>query len=95
MIYENWSKLKLDIKAINIKEQPVLSIRETASMPSIPERIGQIFCEIGTFLAKQGIAPAGLPFAYWHGMTIESIQRGVFDMECGFPVSQSTAWAGY
>ncbi|HWQ20153.1 MAG TPA: GyrI-like domain-containing protein [Methanotrichaceae archaeon] len=80
--------MKLDIKVIDVEEQPVLSIRETASMPSIPERMGQIFCEIGAFLEKSGIGPAGAPFAYWHGMTEESIQKGVFDMECGFPVSQ-------
>lgn len=80
--------MKLDIKVIDIEEQPVLSIRENASMPSIPERMGQIFCEIYAFMGKSGMAPAGAPFAYMHGMTDESIQNGIFDMECGFPVSQ-------
>lgn len=80
--------MKLDIKVIDIEEQTVLSIRETASMPTIPEKIGQIFCEIGGFLGKRGMAPSGAPFAYWHGMTGESIEKGIFDMECGFPVSQ-------
>ncbi len=80
--------MKPDIKVIEIKEQPVLSIRETVSMPNIPERVGQIFCEIIEFLGKHGVAPAGGPFAYWHGMTEESINSGAFDMECGWPVSQ-------
>src|SRR5512136_360466 len=78
----------IDIKIKEIREQPTLTIRETASMASIPERIGQIFSEIIGLLNKKGISPSGAPFAYWHNMNPESISKGVFDMECGFPVSK-------
>jgi effector-binding domain-containing protein len=75
-----------DIKIKEIMEQPTLTIRETATMASIPERMGEIFSEIIAFMNKKGIAPAGAPFAFWHNMNSESISKGVFDMECGFPV---------
>jgi len=76
-----------DIKIKEIMEQPTLTIRESAAVATIPERMGQIFSEIIAFMGKKGIAPAGAPFAYWHDMNPESMSKGVFDMECGFPVS--------
>jgi hypothetical protein len=38
-------------------------------------------------MGKKGIAPAGAPFAFWHNMNPDCISNGVFDMECGYPVS--------
>lgn len=78
-----------DIKVVEVKEQPVLSMREAASMPSIPEKMGEIFSEIYAFMQRNKIAPIGPPFAYWHGMTGSSV-----DMECGFPVSESVQGEG-
>lgn len=86
--------MKLDIKIEEIKEQPTLVIRESATMASIPERMGKIFSEIVAFMGKRGIAPAGAPFAYWHNMNSESISKGVFDMECGFPVGMPVEGEG-
>ncbi len=86
--------MKPDIKIKEIKEQPTLSIRESATMPSIPTRVGQIFGEIFAFMSKRGITPAGAPFAYWHSMNSESISKGVFDMECGFPVGMPVEGEG-
>ncbi|MFB3764711.1 MAG: GyrI-like domain-containing protein [Methanotrichaceae archaeon] len=78
-----------DIKVVEVKEQPVLSIRETTSMQSIPQKMGEIFSEIFTLMQKNKIAPVGPPFAYWHDMTGDKI-----DMECGFPVSGSAKGEG-
>jgi len=78
--------MKPDIKIKEISEQPTITIRENATMASIPVRIGKIYSEIITFMSKKGIAPAGAPFAYWHNMNSESMNKGVFDMECGFPI---------
>jgi len=78
--------MKPDIKIKEISEQPTITIRENATMASIPVRIGKIYSEIITFMSKKGIAPAGAPFAYWHNMNSESMNKGLFDMECGFPV---------
>lgn len=75
-----------DIKIKEIREQPTLTIRESATIASIPDRIGQIYSDIVAFMGEKGIAPAGAPFAYWHNMNSESMSKGVFDMECGFPV---------
>lgn len=78
--------MKPDIQIKEIREQPTLTIRESATMATIPERMGQIFSEVIAFMGKKGIVPAGTPFAYWHDMNSESMSKGVFDMECGFPV---------
>lgn len=78
-----------DIKVVEVKEQPVLSIRETTSMPSMPEKMGEIFSEIYAFMQKKEIVPVGPPFAYWHDMT-----GGIVDMECGFPVYGSAKGEG-
>lgn len=78
-----------DIKVVEVKEQPVLSIRETTSMSSMPEKMGEIFSEIYAFMQKKAITPVGPPFAYWHGM-----DSGTADMECGSPVSESAKGEG-
>jgi effector-binding domain-containing protein len=79
--------MKIDIVIREIKEHPTLTIRENTNLASIPEKMGKIFSEILAFMSEKGITPAGAPFAYWHSMNPESISKGVFDMECGFPVN--------
>ena len=79
--------MKLDIKIKETKEQSTLTIRESTTLESIPDKMGKIFSEILAFMGKKGITPAGAPFAFWHNMNPDSISNGVFDMECGFPVS--------
>jgi len=76
-----------DIEIIEIIEQTTLTIREEAKTESVPERMGKIFSEILSFMDKKGIASTGAPFAYWHNMSSDSISKGIFDMECGFPIS--------
>lgn len=83
-----------DIKIKEIREQPTLTIRKSATMATIPERMGQIFSEIIALMGKKGIASAGAPFAYWHNMNSESMSKGVFDMECGFPVGMPVEGEG-
>ncbi len=80
-------RMKPDIEIREIDDQTVLTIRESAPIASIPERMGKIFSEILTFIGKKGIALAGAPFAYWHNMNSDSISKGIFDMECGFPIN--------
>jgi effector-binding domain-containing protein len=86
--------MKPDINIKEIREQPTLTIRESAPMASIPDRMGKIFSEIIAFMGKKGIAPAGAPFAYWHNMNSESMSKGIFDMECGFPISMPAVGEG-
>lgn len=78
--------MKLNIEIKEMSEQPALTIRESANLESIPDRMGKIFSEIMEFMGNKGISPAGAPFAYWHNMNPESMLKGIFDMECGFPV---------
>jgi effector-binding domain-containing protein len=84
---EKWKAMKPEIKIIEVKEQPTLTIRESTTLSAIPEKIGGIFAEILAFMEKRGISPVGAPFAYWHNMGPDCINKGIFDMECGFPVS--------
>jgi effector-binding domain-containing protein len=83
-----------EIKIIELKEQPALTIRENISMPQIPEEIGKIYSEICAFMGRKGISPSGAPFSCWHEMNDESMARGVFDMEAGFPVSDAIEGEG-
>lgn len=84
-----YSLMLQDIKIIETKEQPVISIREATPMQSIPQEMGRIFSEICALMQKKEIAPIGPPFAYWHDM-----KDGMVDMECGFPVSGSVDLEG-
>jgi len=86
--------MKPDIEIIEINEQAALTIRERTNLESIPERMGRIFSEILTFMGKNRIAPAGAPFAYWHNINPDSIGKGIFDMECGFPISMPVEGEG-
>ena len=86
--------MKLGIEIKDLAEQPTLTIRESASLESIPDRMGKIFTEIMAYMEKIGIAPAGAPFAYWHNMNSESMGKGIFDMECGFPVGVAVEGEG-
>jgi effector-binding domain-containing protein len=83
------------IKIVEVKEQPMLSVREAADMPSIAEKMGRIFLETFTFMQKQGIVPSGPPFSYYHDVFSEATSKGVFDMECGFPVSEPAEGEGH
>lgn len=78
--------MKVDIRIKDISGQITLVIRESTTIVAIPERMGQIFSEIIDFMNRNGIKPAGAPFAYWHNMNSEGISKGVLDMECGFPI---------
>jgi effector-binding domain-containing protein len=80
--------MKPEIKIVEIKEQPTLTIRESADLASIPEKMGRIFMEIFAFMQKRGIVPVGPPFSYWHDVFSEAASKGIFDMEAGFPVSR-------
>jgi hypothetical protein len=45
--------MRLDIKIKEIPEQPTLTIRESANMASIPERMGKIFSDIMMLMGKK------------------------------------------
>lgn len=87
--------MKPDIKIVEVEEQPTLSVRENADMSSIAEKMGRIFMEIFAFMQKQGIVPAGPPFSHYRDVFSEATSKGVFDMECGFPVSGPAEGEGH
>jgi len=79
--------MKPDIKIVETKRQPTLAIRESTDLASIPDKMGRIFMEIFAFMQTRGIVPAGPPFAYYYDVNSMAANKGIVDMECGFPVS--------
>jgi effector-binding domain-containing protein len=78
----------MDIKIVELQEQPTAVIREQVAMNALPEFFGRAFAEVSAAIEAQSVQPAGPPFALYHGMPTETV-----DVEAGFPVSTTIAAA--
>jgi effector-binding domain-containing protein len=76
----------MDVKIVELPEQPTAVIREQVAMNALPEFFGRAFAEVSTALEAQSMQPAGPPFALYRGMPTETV-----DVEAGFPVSATIA----
>ncbi len=65
-----------------IDAQPIVGIRTTITMDKIGEVMGPLFGEVYAYIQQSGQAPAGMPFAIYHGM-----DGGTVEIECGMPVA--------
>lgn len=74
-----------DVKLINTKAQPSLSIREKVKYEDIPTAMGRMYGELVVHMQKNKVQMIGPPFAYYH-----SWSNGEVDVECGFPVTASS-----
>ena len=81
--------MSLEIKVVKAKEQDYLGIREIVEVPIIPDKMGELFGELFGFMGRNGICPAGPPFAYYHSFSPDRI-----DMECGAPTAVATEGEG-
>ena len=72
----------MDVKIVELQEQPTAVIREQVAMTALPEFFGRAFAAVSAALEAQGVQPAGPPFALYRGMPTETV-----DVEAGFPVS--------
>jgi effector-binding domain-containing protein len=76
----------MDVKIVELQEQPTAVIREQVAMNTLPEFFGRAFAEVSAAMEAQSVQPAGPPFALYHGMPTE-----IVDVEAGFPVSTTIA----
>ena len=76
----------MDVKIVELQEQPTAVIREQVAMNALPEFFGRAFAEVSTAMEAQSMQPAGPPFALYRGMPTETV-----DVEAGFPVSTTIA----
>src|SRR4249919_2034726 len=78
----------MDVKIVELQEQPTAVIREQVAMNALPEFFGSAFADVSAAMDAQRVQPAGPPFALYRGMPTE-----VVDVEAGFPVSTTVAAA--
>ena len=65
-----------------VDEFTYASIRKTVPFIEISLKMGQMYGEIGQYLAQQEVDMAGMPFSFYHLMAEEEI-----DLECGIPTT--------
>jgi effector-binding domain-containing protein len=78
----------MDVKIVQLQEQPTAVVREQVAMNALPEFFGRAFAAVSAAMETQSIQPAGPPFAFYRGMPTE-----IVDVEAGFPVSTTVAAA--
>jgi len=75
--------MSYEFQLSEVKAQPVLSIRTTTSVGSLPQEIGKAYGEIMRYLQELGEAPADAPYVAYYNMDMENL-----DVEMGFPVAK-------
>jgi effector-binding domain-containing protein len=76
----------MDMKIVELQEQPTAVVREQVAMSALPGFFGRAYAAVSAALEAQSIQPAGPPFALYRGMPTEMV-----DVEAGFPVSTTVA----
>jgi effector-binding domain-containing protein len=67
-----------------VEDQFTLAVRLICRPEQLPEIMVAVYAEISDMMQQRTIPFAGPPFALYHNMDIEN-----FDVEIGFPVSES------
>jgi AraC family transcriptional regulator len=78
-----------DITLHEAARQPTAVVREQVAMDGLPEFFGRAFGAVSAALEARGMAPAGPPFALYHGKPTDLV-----DVEAGFPVTSPFDPAG-
>ncbi len=74
----------MEIKIVEQKAQPVLSIRTRTSIEKLPETIGGSYHKIAAYLEELGEKPADVPYTAYYNMDMKDL-----DVEMGFPVAKA------
>jgi len=74
--------VKVEMKTIS--EIHYMSVRDTASMATIGQKLGMHYHEIGEVMKKQGLKMAGAPFAIYYTMSPSN-----WDMEAAIQVDKA------
>src|SRR5258708_22389029 len=78
-------------KLIDRKEQPYMGIRTQTPTSNFPNMIPKFVNELLTWLAAQGVKPAGGPFMRFHVINMKSNM----DVEIGGPVASALSGNGH
>ena len=78
-----------EIEIVELAAQDTAVVRERVPVQDLPRFFGRAFDQVAAALGRQGVAPAGPPFACYHGMPGASV-----DVEAGFPVAAPIWSAG-
>src|SRR5258708_22338360 len=78
-------------KLIDRKEQPYIGIRMQTPTSNFPNMIPKFVNELLTWLAAQGVKPAGGPFMRFHVINMKSNM----DVEIGVPVASALPGTGH
>jgi len=70
------------VELTSLPETVFAGIRKTVKWENIGDEMGNMYQEISSFLLKEKMEPAGMPFAIYHSMNKDKIE-----IECGVPVA--------
>lgn len=72
-----------DINLLHKREQPVLCIRATTPVMSLPMLIGESYGKMAAYLAELGEAVSDMPYVAYFNKDMNAL-----DVEIGFPVAR-------
>lgn len=76
--------MESDFKLEHQAPVPTVSMRFHASVRQLPELFTQVFAALEKYLSEAHVAPAGPPFAIYHGFGSSDL-----DVEAGYPAAHS------
>jgi effector-binding domain-containing protein len=76
----------MDLRIVELPEQPTAVVREQIAMSALPDFFARAFAALSATMEAQRVHPTGPPFALYHGMPTDTV-----DVEAGFPVSATVA----
>lgn len=75
--------MKYDCRIVEVKDQPVLTIRTVTAVENLPAFFGEAYGALMRYLGELGEQPTGMPYAAYYNMDMKAL-----DVEAGFPVAR-------
>jgi effector-binding domain-containing protein len=76
----------MDMKIVELQEQPTAVVREQVPMSALPEFFGRAHAAVSAAMEAQKVQPTGPPFALYRGMPTE-----IVDVAAGSSVTTTVA----
>jgi effector-binding domain-containing protein len=83
--------MEYDVSVRDVVAQPIVSIRTHTSLARMAEFMGSAYGELFQLMGRQGVPPAGPPFAVYHD---PEFKEDDIDVEAGVPVAEPVASVG-
>lgn len=78
--------MNYECKIMEMKDQPVLTVRTTTAVENLPAFFGEVYGSIMHYLEELGEQPVGMPFAAYYNYC--NMDMKALDVEAGFPVAR-------